>query len=75
MVLYYILNKLGLGYNYNEIEKVKMNLKHTKTLKKKFFIPTQKDILNKMYVIKFKNKPRFEKNEIIKIKNSLKSIN
>ena len=52
-----------------------MNLKHTKTLKKKFFIPTQKDILNKMYIIKFKNKPRFEKNEIIKIKNSLKSAN
>ena len=27
MVIYYILNKLGLGYNYNEIEKVKNEFK------------------------------------------------
>ena len=70
----YILNKIGLYYNYNEIELIKMNLKHTKTLKKKFFIPKKEDILNKMYIIKYRNNPRFNKDELIRVKESLKSI-
>tara|TARA_Y100000741_G_C18223413_1_gene546853 strand:- start:790 stop:1017 length:228 start_codon:yes stop_codon:yes gene_type:complete len=74
MVLSYILNKIKLYYNYNEIELIRMNLKHTKTLKKRFFIPKKEDILNKMYTIKYRNNPRFNKTELIKIKESLKPI-
>lgn len=72
MVFTYILNKLGLYYN--EIELIKMNLKSTKTLKKTFFVPMEKDILNKMYIIKYRNNPRFNKNELIKVKDTLKPI-
>tara|TARA_B100000401_G_C52593521_1_gene618403 strand:+ start:430 stop:657 length:228 start_codon:yes stop_codon:yes gene_type:complete len=75
MVLSYILDKFRYYFNYNEIELVKMKLRKTKTLKKKFFIPKKKDILNKIYIIKYKNNPRFNRDELIKIKQNLKSIN
>ena len=69
----YILNKLGY-YNYDELNYIRHNLKHTKTLKKQFYIPNKKELLNKMITIRYKNKLLFNNNDLINSKKNLKSI-
>ena len=74
-----ILYNMGL-YNvlydddYNLIN-IKNTLKKTKTLKKKFYIPTDIEIQNKYHRIKLKKRPRINVTDIIHIKNNLKQIN
>ena len=76
MVFSYILNKLGL-YKYNEskseIDIIRSNLKHTVMLKRQFYIPNKIDLLNKMYMIKYKNNPKIDCDELLKAKQNLKS--
>jgi len=81
--MYYIAKYLGLHeyiyskediYN-NYLIDIKNNLKHTITLKKKFYIPSKLEILNKHFMIQLKNKPKINIQDIIDTKNNLKPIN
>lgn len=75
MVLNYILSKLGLIYNEsNEIINVRKNLKRTSTLRRKFYVPKKKEILNKLYIIKYRNNPKFNIDDLLRAKNNLKNI-
>jgi hypothetical protein len=75
MVLNYILSKLGLIYNEsNEIINVRNNLKRTSTLRRTFYVPEKKEILNKLYIIKYRNNPKFKIDDLLRAKNNLKNI-
>ena len=64
----YILHKLGI---YNELDYVRNNLKPTKTLRKQFYVPDKKEVLNKMITICYKNKLNFTCNDLINAKKKL----
>ena len=68
----YIYSKETL-YNYY-LEDVKNNLKPTKTLKKIFYIPTKNEIQNKNFMIRIKNKPKINCNELIECKKNLNKV-
>ena len=73
-----ILFNIGLYEYFNDddytLMEIKNNLKSTKTLKKKFYIPNKIDILNKYHKIQIKKKPTINISEILLIKKNLKSI-
>ena len=68
----YILHKMGI---YSELDYVRNNLKHTKTLRRKFYNPNKKEILNKMIMICYKNKLNFTSDDLINAKKKLQHIN
>ena len=75
MVLNYILSRLGLIYNEsNEIINVRKNLKHVNTLKRKFYVPEKKEILNKLYIIKYRNNPKVNIDDLLLAKKNLKNL-
>ena len=67
----YILHKLGI---YNELDYVRNNLKPTKTLRKQFYVPDKKEVLNKMITICYKNK-LMNCNDLINAKKNYNQYN
>lgn len=68
----YVLHKLGI---YSELDYIRNNLKHTKTLNKKFYKPDPKEVLNKMILICYKNKLNFTSDDLINAKKKLQNVN
>lgn len=66
----YILHKMGI---YSELDYIRNNLKHTKTLRRKFYKADQKEILNKMIMICYKNKLNFTSDDLINAKKKLQN--
>jgi hypothetical protein len=66
----YIYSKEDL-YNYYLYD-IKNNLKHTVTLKKQFYIPTQLELQNKVFMLNLKKKHKINVNDLINSKNNLK---
>ena len=66
-----LLHKLGI---YNEIDYIRNNLKHTKTLRRKFYKPDEREVLNKMIMICYKNKLYFNSEDLINAKKKLQSV-
>lgn len=67
----YVLHKIGI---YSELDYIRNNLKHTKTLRRKFYNANQKEILNRMIMICFKNKLNFTSDDLINAKKNLQNI-
>ena len=73
------LHNMGL-YNlfydedYNLIE-IKNKLKHTVTLKRRFFAPTELEIINKYHMIKNKSRPKINVSDLINAKKNLVHTN
>ena len=69
------LNKIGLYNIFNEgnyeLIKIRKNLKHTITLKKQFYVPTEQEIMNKYQMIINRKKPKIDVNSLIEAKKNL----
>lgn len=60
--------------DYNLIN-IRNNLKPTITLTRKFYTPTENEIINKYQMRENRNKPKININEIIEVKKNLIHIN
>ena len=73
------LNKIGLYNVFNEgdyeLIKIRENLKHTVTLRRQFYTPTKKEIINKYQIIINKKKPRINVEELVNAKKKLIHVN
>jgi hypothetical protein len=69
------LNKIGLYNIFNEDDyeliKIRENLKHTITLKKQFYVPTEQEIMNKYQMIINRKKPKIDVDSLIEAKKNL----
>lgn len=54
---------------------IKNKLKHTVTLKRKFYVPTKHEIINKYHMIKTKNLPKISVNDLVNAKKNLIHVN
>ena len=59
--------------DYN-LMNIKKNLKHTITLKKQFYVPTKKEIVNKYQMWRNRIKPKIDINELLEIKKNLSKL-
>ena len=60
--------------DYNLIN-IRNNLKPTITLTRKFYTPTENEIINKYQMRENRNKPKININEIVEVKKNLIHIN
>tara|TARA_B110001452_G_scaffold31826_1_gene24852 strand:- start:246 stop:497 length:252 start_codon:yes stop_codon:yes gene_type:complete len=67
------LYKCFFDEDYN-LMNIKNNLKHTVTLKKKFYVPTKKEIVNKYQMWRNRIKPKIDINELLEIKKNLSKL-
>tara|TARA_B100001564_G_C20202782_1_gene473645 strand:- start:331 stop:567 length:237 start_codon:yes stop_codon:yes gene_type:complete len=69
------LNKIGLYNIFNEgdyeLIKIRENLKHTVTLRKQFYAPTEQEIMNKYQMIINRKKPKIDVDSLIEAKKNL----
>jgi len=79
MMLNKLLYNIGLyecfyDGDYNLIN-IKNNLKSTVTLTRKFYTPTENEIINKYQMRKNRVKPKIDIDELLEIKKNLIQIN
>tara|TARA_Y100000589_G_scaffold312504_1_gene332921 strand:+ start:1764 stop:2006 length:243 start_codon:yes stop_codon:yes gene_type:complete len=58
-----------------DLMNIKNNLKPTVTLTRKFYTPTENEIINKYQMRENRNKPKIKINELIEAKKNLIHIN
>lgn len=73
-----ILYNIGLFNNFYEedfnLMEIKNKLKPTITLTRKFYVPTEYEIINKYQMIENRKKPKINIEELINIKKNLTHI-
>ena len=58
-----------------DLMNIKNNLKPTVTLTRKFYTPTENEIINKYQMRENRNKPKIDINELLNVKKNLIEIN